>query len=99
VYIPKTVRVFGYFTVACTGTALFAALTRPHLGPFSLILAPIVFIILNVIGGMPIDAFDLWLRRTTRDPIWLMGHEGQKWLNTEEGRRWSATKQGTDDTG
>ena len=90
-HIPKPIRVLGYFSVAFTGTALFVAFSRPYIGPIALVLAPIVFIAFNIVGGAPIDAFDLWLRRKTRDPIWLIGHEGQAWLATEEGRRWSRT--------
>ncbi|MGL5058833.1 MAG: hypothetical protein ACRC62_02535 [Microcoleus sp.] len=48
----------------------------------------LLFPIFSIVGGMPIDNLDLWLRRKTRDPIWLMTDEGREWLNSEEGQIW-----------
>jgi hypothetical protein len=39
-------------------------------------------------GILPVDALDLWLRRRTRDPMWLMTNEGRAWLESEEGLMW-----------
>ena len=35
-----------------------------------------------------VDRVDLWLRRRSRDQIWLMTHEGEQWLASEDGQRW-----------
>jgi hypothetical protein len=32
----------------------------------------------------PIDTFDLWLRKYTRDNYWLMTNEGNEWLEMEK---------------
>jgi hypothetical protein len=39
-------------------------------------------------GILPVDALDLWLRRRTRDPMWLMTNEGRAWLESEDGLMW-----------
>lgn len=46
----------------------------------------------NIFAGIPIGTFDLWLRRRSRDPYWLMTDAGQEWIKTEEGRRWQAQR-------
>lgn len=35
-----------------------------------------------------INSIDLWLRRTTKDQLWLWGSEGKQWLETPEGQAW-----------
>ena len=57
----------------------------------------IAYILLTVVGGgivawlfsmLVVDRFDLWLRRATRDPLWLMTDDGKTWLATPEGKAW-----------
>ena len=63
--------------------------TKPHIGLGGLVLAVVLWPIYNLVGGSPIDSFDFWLRRKTRDPVWLISHEGRQWLETDEGREWA----------
>ena len=88
-YIPKIVRVPIYFAISFTAVAVTVALTRPAIGWLSIPLGLLLFPIFNVLGGAPVDAVDLWLRRKTKDPIWLMTREGEEWLQTDEGQHWS----------
>jgi hypothetical protein len=39
-----------------------------------------------------VDHVDLWLRRRTRDPIWLMTDEGRAWLSSPAGVAWTAAR-------
>ena len=41
----------------------------------------------------PIDQLDLWLRKHTKDNIWLFTQEGKEWLKTKQGQEWTATRQ------
>jgi len=41
----------------------------------------------------PIDKLDLWLRKYTKDDIWLLTQEGKEWLKTEQGQEWTSTHQ------
>jgi hypothetical protein len=61
-------------------------------GNWGLVVGVLVAPIINVFVGLPIDSFDLWLRRRSRDPQWLMTDEGRAWLSTEDGRRWQALR-------
>jgi hypothetical protein len=47
-----------------------------------------------VFSWVVIDPIDLWLRRTTRDPLWLMTYEGKSWLASAEGQAWSSSGRG-----
>lgn len=91
-YIPKIIRVPIYFSISFTAVALTVVVTRPVIGWWSIPLALLLFPIFNVLGGAPVDAFDLWLRRKTKDAIWLLTHEGKEWLNTAEGQNWKRQK-------
>ncbi|MBI5240332.1 MAG: hypothetical protein HY926_07645 [Elusimicrobia bacterium] len=44
--------------------------------------------ILLFAGAYVTDPLDFWLRRKTKDPIWLMSYEGREWLKTPEGQKW-----------
>ncbi len=33
-------------------------------------------------SGFLVDSVDHWLRRVTRDPLWLMTDEGRRWLQS-----------------
>jgi hypothetical protein len=88
-HIAKPIRVFGYMAISFTLSALTYAVTKPYIGVGGLVLAVVLWPIYNIVGGSPIDAFDFWLRRKTRDPIWLISHAGRQWLDTDEGREWA----------
>ncbi|WP_442485839.1 hypothetical protein [Aeoliella sp. SH292] len=70
-----------------------------HARPFFLAIAvfflafPISYLIAFAFSVVVIDPFDLWLRRATRDPVWLMTSEGKKWLATDEGKLWQKAKE------
>jgi hypothetical protein len=93
-YIPKIVRVPIYAAVSIALVVLTIVLLWRYIGWLSVVAGLILFPIFNVFGGAPIDAFDLWLRRKTKDPIWLMTQEGRQWLETEEGKEWQKRNQG-----
>jgi hypothetical protein len=42
----------------------------------------------GILMGRGISTLDLWLRRKTRDQLWLWSGEGKAWLKTEEGQAW-----------
>jgi hypothetical protein len=87
-HIPKIVRVPCYMAIAFTLMILTTVVLRPYIGWLSGIFAVVMLPLFHLFGGMPIDALDQWLRRTTRDPIWLMTQEGREWLDSEQGRKW-----------
>ena len=76
-------------SISFTLSALTYAFTKPYIGLGGLVLAVILWPIYKILGGSPIDAFDFWLRRKTRDPAWLISHEGRNWLETDEGLDWA----------
>jgi hypothetical protein len=86
--IPKIIRVPFCFSISFTAVAATVELTRPLIGWMSIPLAVLLFPIFNLLGGVPVDAFDVWLRRKTKDPIWLLTHEGKEWLKTDDGQEW-----------
>jgi hypothetical protein len=86
--IPKPIRQIWYIIIGCLLTMLCAVLLSKWLGNWGIFLAFLLYPLLNLVGGMPIDYFDRWLRRKTRDPIWLMTYEGREWLKSEEGQVW-----------
>ena len=87
--IAKPIRNIGYMSISLSLSVLTYALTKPYIGLGGLVLAVVLWPIYNLVGGSPIDAFDFWLRRKTRDPGWLISHEGREWLDTQEGREWA----------
>ena len=87
-HIPKIVRVPCYIAIAFMLMILTMIIFRPYIGWVSGIIAVVMLPLFHLFGGMPIDALDQWLRRTTRDPIWLITQEGREWLDSEQGRKW-----------
>jgi hypothetical protein len=67
--------------------ALFTV-TYAWLGRLSLLFSLLVVPPISIVVTLPIDSLDLWLRRRTRDPSWLLTNEGRAWLATPEGREW-----------
>ena len=88
--IPKPVRHLLYPLLPVTIAWALIRLTYAHWGWPSLLFLVIAIPPISIFVSMPIDAFDLWLRRRTRDPIWLLTDEGRSWLDSGEGRKWSA---------
>ena len=86
--IPKPIRQLWYGFVGFSLTIFCAVLLSKWLGNWGVFLAFLLYPLFNLVGGMPIDYFDGWLRRKTRDPIWLMTQEGKEWLKSEEGQAW-----------
>ena len=71
----------------------FALLHIPALLPKSLAIVMLVLAVpLAYFGALflsfYVDKVDWWLRRRSRDKIWLMTGEGKKWLASEDGQRW-----------
>jgi hypothetical protein len=52
----------------------------------------ICFLLLWILSDWFINAFinaiDLWMRRQTKDTLWLRSAEGREWLKTEQGQQW-----------
>lgn len=92
--IPKPVRVLCYGSIAFGLSGVIIGPLWPSIGMWALIPAVLLFPVFHVLGGIPVDGFDYWLRRTTRDPVWLMTDEGRKRLATPEGAEWTRRKNG-----
>lgn len=95
--IPKLYRLLIQFTLFVALAIAFVAIAsqlRPAaLAVIALLLAvPGAYMIAFVFSMAVIDPLDLWLRRRTRDPIWLMTTEGQEWLSSDEGKEWQARR-------
>jgi hypothetical protein len=86
--VAKIYRVFLYG--AATGVVIVGL--SLVFGKWGLLVGVLLAPIINIFAGLPIDAFDLWLRRRSRDPLWLMTDEGRALLKTEDGRRWQALR-------
>jgi hypothetical protein len=86
--VAKVYRVFLYGVA----TGLVIVLLFLVFGKWGLLAGVFLAPIISIFAGLPIDAFDLWLRRKSRDPVWLMTDEGREWLKTEDGRRWQALR-------
>ncbi len=86
--IGKLTRVLGSSAIAAllaVGSALW--LSR-FIGLWGYAVGLLLFPFLNFLGAMPINALDFWLRRATKDEIWLRSHEGKRWLQTKQGQAW-----------
>ena len=84
--IGKVSRVLGSSAIAsllAVGSALW--LSR-FIGLWGYAVALVLFPFLNFLGAMPVNALDFWLRRSTKDEIWLRSHEGKQWLQTKQGQ-------------
>ena len=90
--ISKTVRSFCYPLVSMGLTLLVYKVLQPFIGAWAVLLCLPLLFWLHLFS--PVDTLDLWLRRVTRDPYWLMTNEGAAWLRTEEGKAWLKTKKG-----
>jgi hypothetical protein len=77
-YIPKVVRhtLEAGLTVAAYLTAFYflGGRLRGVMVVLVLGVAILLFPIVRLVIGIPIDIFDMWLRRKTRDPLWVMSH-------------------------
>ena len=79
--IGKPYRIISGALLAGAATGLIVRLShRPWLVIFFI---PIYFVFEALIS-----ATDLWLRRTTKDRLWLWGNEGKEWLKTPKGAAW-----------
>jgi xanthosine utilization system XapX-like protein len=77
-YIAKPFRVLSYGLIIGAGVGLTFGLLYRHIGLWTVIPALIAFPVFGLLGGFIVDAFDSWLRRVTRDPIWVRQHEQRK---------------------
>lgn len=96
-YIPKPHRLLIQFTLFVALAVAFVAVAselRPAaLAIVALLLAvPGAYMIAFVFSMAVIDPLDLWLRRRTRDPIWLMTSEGREWLSSDENKKWQTRR-------
>ncbi len=91
--IPKPIRLIGYCLVGLSLSILCALILSQKLGKLGIFMGFFLYPVFNILGGMPIDIVDSWLRRKTRDPIWLMTQEGREWLKSEEGQAWQQEHQ------
>ncbi len=91
--IPKPIRLISYCLVGLSLSILCALILSQKLGKLGIFMGFFLYPVFNILGGMPIDIVDCWLRRKTRDPIWLMTQEGREWLKSEEGQAWQQEHQ------
>ncbi len=91
--IPKPIRQICYGIIGLSISLLCALILSYFLGKLGIFMGFFLYPVFNVLGGMPIDHIDRWLRRKTRDPIWLMTDEGREWLKSEEGQAWQQEHQ------
>ncbi len=91
--IPKPIRLICYCLVGLSLSILCALILSQKLGKLGIFMGFFLYPVFNILGGMPIDIVDSWLRRKTRDPIWLMTQEGREWLKSEEGQAWQQEHQ------
>jgi hypothetical protein len=77
-YIAKPFRFLFYGVIIGAGVVLTFTLLRRHIGFWALIPALIAFPVFGLVSGFVVDSFDFWLRRVTRDPIWVRQHEKKK---------------------
>ena len=86
--LGKLTRVFGSSTIAAmlaVGSAI--GLSR-WIGLWGYAVGLLLFPFFNFFGAVPVNALDFWLRRKTKDEIWLRSHEGKRWLQTKQGQAW-----------
>lgn len=91
--IPKPIRLICYGIIGLSLSILCALILSHYLGKWGIFVGFFLFPVFNVLGGMPIDILDQWLRRKTRHPVFLMTDEGKEWLNSEEGKAWQQEHQ------
>jgi hypothetical protein len=89
--IPKVIRHLIQLAIFCL-LAIALLAVAPHVQKSWRIVLLIATVPVAFFGALIIsfyvDKIDLWLRRKSRDPIWLMTHEGKQWLASEEGQKW-----------
>jgi hypothetical protein len=93
VLIPKPIRHICYFIIGFFLSLFCALILSRYLGKWGGFIGCFLYPVFSIIGGMPIDILDQWLRRKTRHPVWLMTDEGKKWLDSEEGKAWQQQHQ------
>lgn len=86
--IPKPIRNLCYMLIGLSLSTLCAWLLSKWLGIWGIFLGFLLYPMFTLFGGMPVDSLDFWLRRKTRDSLWLRTDEGKQWLNSEEGVAW-----------
>jgi xanthosine utilization system XapX-like protein len=74
-YIAKPFRILSYGVIIGAGGGLTFGFLYRHIGFWAVIPALIAVPIFGLLGGFVVDSFDSWLRRVTRDPIWMRQHE------------------------
>jgi len=89
--IPKLYRQliqFGLFGLLC-GVLLALAGRLPKAWRLALLVGtvPVAFFGALILSFC-VDSLDMWLRRRSRDPIWLKTYEGRQWLASEDGQKW-----------
>lgn len=77
-YIAKPFRVLACGVIIGAGVGLTFGLLYRRIGIWAVIPALIAFPVFGVVGGFVVDSFDFWLRRVTRDPLWVKQHEHRK---------------------
>jgi xanthosine utilization system XapX-like protein len=77
-YIAKPFRIISYGVIIGAGVGLMFGLLHRRIGLWAVIPASIAVPVCGLLGGFVVDSFDFWLRRVTRDPIWVRQHEKKK---------------------
>lgn len=77
-YIAKPFRVLVCGIVGGAGAVLTFAFLQKHIDSWAVIPTLISIPIFWFLGEWPVNKFDFWLRRVTRDPIWVRQQERNK---------------------
>jgi len=88
--ISKPIRILCYPIVSIGLSLLICKGLQYFIGIWVYLFYLPLFLLFHILS--PIDFLDLWLRKVTKDPVWLMTEEGREWLETEEGKQWLIKK-------
>jgi hypothetical protein len=90
--IPKPIRhliQLALLIVLAAALSQLALRLRPiPLAIFAALLAVPSAFIAALVVSLCVDRVDLWLRRRSRDSLWLITDEGREWLASDEGKEW-----------
>ena len=77
-YIAKPFRLIAYGAIIGAGAGVTYGFLHRRIGFWAVIPTLIAIPVFALLGGLVVDSFDFWLRRVTRDPIWVRQHEKKK---------------------
>ena len=76
--IAKPIRFLLYGALTGAGTVLSFRILLRAIGWWAVIPTVVCFFLFWFLGAFLVDSCDTWLRRVTKDPIWLKQHQQTK---------------------